>query len=76
MITATSQEGLSMTPRHPEEDTIELMTPAEVAKVFRVAPKTVTQWAEAGKLRSFRTLGGHRRYPTSEVMNLLYGTAR
>ena len=39
-----------------------LLTPAEVAALFRVDPKTVTRWAKAGKLSSIRTLGGHRRY--------------
>ena len=39
-----------------------LLTPAEVATLFRVDPKTVTRWAQAGKLTSIRTLGGHRRY--------------
>ena len=39
-----------------------LLTPAEVAALFRVDPKTVTRWAKAGKLTSLRTLGGHRRY--------------
>ena len=37
-----------------------LLTPAEVASLFRVDPKTVTRWAKAGKLTSIRTLGGHR----------------
>lgn len=48
-----------------------LLTPAEVAALFRVDPKTVTRWAKAGKLTSLRTLGGHRRYRESEVRNLL-----
>ena len=48
-----------------------LLTPAEVAKVFRVDPKTVTRWAKAGKLTPIRTLGGHRRYRQSEVQSLL-----
>ena len=48
-----------------------LLTPAEVAKLFRVDPKTVTRWAKAGKLTAIRTLGGHRRYRQSEVLNLL-----
>ena len=47
------------------------MTPAEVAAIFRVDPKTVTRWAKAGKLTSIRTLGGHRRYKDSEVKALL-----
>jgi excisionase family DNA binding protein len=48
-----------------------LLTPAEVASLFRVDPKTVTRWAKAGKLTSIRTLGGHRRYKESEVKSLL-----
>ncbi len=44
-----------------------LLTPAEVAAMFRVDPKTVTRWARAGKLSSIRTLGGHRRYREAEV---------
>lgn len=48
-----------------------LLTPAEVAKMFRVDPKTVTRWAKAGRLRSIRTLGGHRRYVEAEVRGLL-----
>ncbi len=50
-----------------------LLTPAEVASMFRVDPKTVTRWAKAGKLTSIRTLGGHRRYPENEVLSLLAG---
>ena len=48
-----------------------LLTPAEVASLFRVDPKTVTRWAKAGKLSSIRTLGGHRRYREAEVKALL-----
>jgi excisionase family DNA binding protein len=51
-----------------------LLTPAEVAALFRVDPKTVTRWAQAGKLTSIRTLGGHRRYRESEVRELLKAT--
>ena len=48
-----------------------LLTPAEVAAIFKVDPKTVTRWARDGKLTSIRTLGGHRRYNESEVNDLL-----
>ena len=48
-----------------------LLTPAEVASLFRVDPKTVTRWAKAGKLTAVSTLGGHRRYRQSEVQSLL-----
>ena len=54
-------------------DSEPLLTPAEVAAMFRVDPKTVTRWAKAGKLSSVRTLGGHRRYLASEVKALLDG---
>jgi excisionase family DNA binding protein len=54
-------------------ETEALLTPAEVAALFRVDPKTVTRWAKAGKLTSIRTLGGHRRYREAEVHALLAG---
>lgn len=53
-----------------------LLTPSEVAELFRVDPKTVTRWAKAGKLTAIRTLGGHRRYKRSEVMGLLSQVSR
>ncbi|MDP9806572.1 excisionase family DNA binding protein [Trueperella bonasi] len=46
----------------------DLMTPAEVAALFRVDPKTVARWADSGKLPSVRTLGGHRRFPRKDVL--------
>jgi len=52
-------------------DSEALLTPAEVAAMYRVDPKTVTRWAKAGKLSSIRTLGGHRRYRATEVQALL-----
>ena len=63
-----SQERYISNPVSTQEN---LLTPAEVAALFRVDPKTVTRWAKAGKLTSIRTLGGHRRYKESEVRTLL-----
>ena len=48
-----------------------LLTPGEVATMFRVDPKTVTRWANAGKITSVRTLGGHRRFSEDEIRALL-----
>ena len=48
-----------------------LLTPGEVALMFRVDPKTVTRWASAGRIGSIRTPGGHRRFRESEVSALL-----
>ncbi len=50
-----------------------LLTPGEVASLFRVDPKTVTRWAAAGRISSIRTPGGHRRFRESEVRALLEG---
>ena len=50
-----------------------LLTPGEVAALFRVDPKTVTRWAAAGRIGSIRTPGGHRRFRESEVRALLEG---
>ncbi len=63
---------MKMTTEGPPEQE-KLLTPAEVAALFRVDPKTVTRWAKAGKLTSMRTLGGHRRYRESEVRALIEG---
>lgn len=49
----------------------QLLTPSEVATLFRVDPKTVTRWATAGRIGSIRTPGGHRRFRESEVKALL-----
>lgn len=48
-----------------------LLTPYEVAQMFRVTPKTVLRWAQSGRLSSVRTMGGHRRYREAEVRALL-----
>ena len=49
----------------------ELLTPSEVAAMFRVNPKTVTRWARSGKISAIRTLGGHRRFRKSEITRIL-----
>jgi excisionase family DNA binding protein len=53
------------------DDHDKLLTPSEVAAMFRVNPKTVTRWARAGKISAIRTLGGHRRFRESEIRALL-----
>ena len=66
---ATSRMGGMQVKTAPRGE--KLLTPAEVASMFRVDPKTVTRWAKAGKLSSIRTLGGHRRYREAEIEALL-----
>ena len=70
-VARLDNEGALVNTRPTESEP--LLTPAEVAAMFRVDPKTVTRWAKAGKLSSIRTLGGHRWYRESEVRELLAG---
>lgn len=44
-----------------------LLTPREVARMFRVDPKTVNRWVAANKFSSIRTPGGHIRLKEAEV---------
>jgi len=66
----------SSAPRESDSSCTVLLTPAEVAARFRVDPKTVTRWAQAGKIPSVRTLGGHRRFPAEEIERLLDESTR
>lgn len=49
----------------------ELLTPRQVAALFQVNPKTVARWAQAGRIGSTTTVGGHRRYRRTEILSLL-----
>jgi excisionase family DNA binding protein len=53
--------------------TARLLTPSEVGAMFRVDVKTVTRWANSGRLTTIRTLGGHRRFREDEVLAVLNG---
>jgi excisionase family DNA binding protein len=48
-----------------------LLTPKEVAALYKVRPVTVSRWANAGKIRSVRTVGGHHRFDPAEIERLL-----
>jgi len=49
----------------------ELLTPAEVAKLFGVSPVTVRKWSQDGLLSAVKTPGGHRRYRRKEIFEYL-----
>lgn len=53
------------------EDNSKLIPPGEVAKRFGVDPKTVARWADTGKLKYVRTMGGHRRFRETDINALL-----
>lgn len=35
----------------------------DLARMFAVNESTIKRWADSGKLRCFRTVGRHRRFP-------------
>lgn len=70
-IPVGTESGVGSSAPSPPAAPDTLLTPAQVASLFHVDPKTVTRWAQSGKLSSIRTLGGHRRYRASEVYGLL-----
>ena len=61
-------KGVAMT-NEPEE----YLLAAEVGRLLRVSPKTVSRWAKEGKLPYSRTLGGHRRFPAGPIRALGLG---
>lgn len=50
-----------------------LLTPKEMAELFRVDARTVTRWAKQGKIAYTRTPAGHRRYKESDALRMLEG---
>lgn len=51
------------------------LTPGEVAARLRVDPKTVTRWAQARRVPSITTPGGHRRFRESVIKKIENGEA-
>jgi excisionase family DNA binding protein len=45
-------------------------TTQPVADRLHVSPKTVTRWANEGRIKGLRTPGRHLRIPESEVVRL------
>lgn len=61
-----------MTTRYVSGD---VLTPGEVAALFRVDPKTITRWAKSGQLKGFKTPGGHMRFHWDEIKSHIEGDA-
>jgi hypothetical protein len=64
-------------------DDDDMLTPGEVARIFRVDPKTVTRWARAGRIPDtdgrpsvIRTPGGHLRVRAKTVLMIRDGEIR
>ena len=46
------------------------LTAGEAGKMLMVSPKTVTRWADAGRIPHAVTLGGHRRFRREDIVKI------
>ena len=51
-----------------------LLRASDVALLFQVSERTVSDWAAKGLVPCVRTPGGHRRYPADAIAKLLSST--
>ncbi|MBM3270676.1 MAG: helix-turn-helix domain-containing protein [Candidatus Sericytochromatia bacterium] len=63
----TSASSSRRTGIRPETEGKRFYTPGEVAELFGVTPKTVSNWCDQGRLESIVTPSGHRRIPESAI---------
>lgn len=49
---------------HPGE---EYLRASQAAAILHVSPQTVSRWADEGKIQYAVTVGGHRRFPRTEI---------
>jgi excisionase family DNA binding protein len=49
----------------------EYLAPGDVARLLFVSPRTVSRWADQGRIPHVVTLGGHRRFRRSDVVKLI-----
>lgn len=48
-----------------------LLRTREVARLFQVSERTISEWARRGRIPCITTPGGHRLYPATHVRDLL-----
>ena len=58
-------------PERPDWIDEQLLRPGQVAALFQVSRRTISDWARAGKLDAIITPGGHRRFRATQVRALL-----
>jgi excisionase family DNA binding protein len=63
--------GLLFGSEVPEALEGQLLRTSDVATLFQVSERTVSEWAKRGQIPSVRTPGGHRRYPADGIRTLL-----
>jgi excisionase family DNA binding protein len=52
-------------------DAVRWLTLGQACRVLGVDESTLRRWADGGQVHAFRTVGGHRRFAESDVLELL-----
>jgi excisionase family DNA binding protein len=68
-----SFEGSAERPREDGEQS-DWLTLGEASRLLGVAPETLRRWSDRGRVASFTTVGGHRRFSRQVMMQLLPAT--
>jgi excisionase family DNA binding protein len=71
LLAAPAVPGEASNGPRPASDGSSLLRSHEVAALFDVTERTVINWASSGKLSCLRTVGGHLRFRSEDVMALL-----
>jgi excisionase family DNA binding protein len=50
---------------------MEILTVSQAGKYCKVSPKTIINWIEAGHLKAYKTVGGHRRIKQEDLDQFL-----
>jgi len=50
---------------------MEILTVSQAGKFCRVSPKTIINWIDAGHLKAYKTVGGHRRIKKEDLEQFL-----
>ncbi|HEY7268726.1 MAG TPA: helix-turn-helix domain-containing protein [Dehalococcoidia bacterium] len=70
MVTSTA------TPSASENNSSRWVTLGRACEILGVDESTLRRWADAGRLRVYRTPGGHRRFSLGNLQELLNGDGR
>ena len=58
------------------ENSDEYLTPRDAARMLSVSGRTVSRWADQGRISHIVTLGGHRRFRRADVERLVDSSRR
>jgi len=67
--------GYRSTRSHAAEEAPEWLTLGEAARYLGVAQSTVRKWADMGRVETFKTPGGHRRFRRDDLDRFMQGAS-